>query len=145
MTYELFATAAAAKDRTTDCGKRDMEHTCATFGTHAYGPQRFLEERATFRHFTLPSGNGAPGRVSTYAEPGLCILRGDEDAGASDRTGIGVTKAVEEAMRVAVVPINSLLALMIDCCLRQKAKSLECPGVERSYVEWTKGVGIVSA
>ena len=57
---------------------------------------------------TLPSENGAPGRVSTYAEPALCILRLDEDvAGATDRTAIGATKAVEEAMRVAAVPRNS--------------------------------------
>lgn len=79
----------------------------------------------------MPSGNGAPGRVSTYAEPALFILRVDEsDVGAGDRTAIGVTKAVEEATRVAVVPITSLLANMIKCSLQKGDERLECTGAE---------------
>lgn len=78
----------------------------------------------------MPLGNGAPGRVSTYAEPALFILRVDEDVGAGDRTAIGVTKAVEEATRMVVVPINSLLAIMINCSLQKRDERLECTGAE---------------
>lgn len=64
----------------------------------------------------MPSGNGAPGRVLTYAVPALCIERLDEDAGATDRTdrtAIGATKAVEDAMRVAAAPRNIWVATMV--------------------------------
>lgn len=40
-------------------------------------------------------------------------------------------KAVEEAMRVAVVPMNNLLAIIIDCFLWQRDKRLEGTGAER--------------
>ena len=62
---------------------------------------------------TLPSENGAPGRVATYAEPSLCIVRLDEDAGATDRTAIGATKAVEDVMRVAAAPRNIWVATIL--------------------------------
>ena len=62
---------------------------------------------------TLPSMNGAPGRVAAYMEPSLCIERRDEDAGAADRTAIGAMKAVEDAMRVATAPTNIWLATIL--------------------------------
>ena len=64
---------------------------------------------------TLPLGNGAPGRVLTYAEPALCIVRLEEDAraGATDRTAIGATKAVVDAMRVAAALRNVWVATML--------------------------------
>ena len=62
---------------------------------------------------TLPSMNGAPGRVAAYMEPSLCIERRDEDAGAPDRTAIGAMKAVEDAMRVATAPTNIWLATIL--------------------------------
>ena len=62
---------------------------------------------------TLPSENGAPGRVATYAEPSLCIVRLEEDAGANDRTAIGAMKAVEDAMRVAAAPRNIWVAIIL--------------------------------
>lgn len=61
----------------------------------------------------MPSGNGAPGRVLTYAVPALCIERLDEDAGATDRTAIGATKAVEDTMKVAAAPRNIWVATML--------------------------------
>ena len=61
----------------------------------------------------MPSPKGAPGRVSTYAVPALCIFRLEEEAGATERTVIGVTKAAEEAMREAAVPRNIWVATMI--------------------------------
>lgn len=57
--------------------------------------------------------NGAPGRVATYALPGLCIVSPDNDVGAADRTAIGATKAVEEAIRVAAAPRNICVATML--------------------------------
>lgn len=65
------------------------------------------------RRPTLPSLNGAPGRVWTYAEPALCILRLDELAGAADRTAIGATNAAEDAMREAALPRKIWVATMI--------------------------------
>ena len=63
---------------------------------------------------TLPSENGAPGRVATYAEPSLCIVRLDKDAaGAADRTAIGAMKAVEDAMRVVAAPRNIWVATIL--------------------------------
>ena len=63
----------------------------------------------------MPSEKGAPGSVAAYMVPSLCIERLDEDAGAADRTAKGgVTKAVEEAMRVATAPRNIWVATMTD-------------------------------
>ena len=49
---------------------------------------------------TLPSPNGAPGKVPKYMEPSLCIFRLEGDAaGAMKRTeGVEAMKAAEEVM-----------------------------------------------
>ena len=82
---------------------------------------------------TLPSENGAPGRVATYAEPSLCMVRLDDDAGAADRTATGgVTNAVEDATRVAAAPRNIWVATMLLSVVGvEKAGSVGWCGVER--------------
>ena len=59
--------------------------------------------------FTFPSGKGVPGRVATKSDPTLIFRLEDEAAGTTDRTAIGATKALEDAMRVAAVPRKRLV------------------------------------
>ena len=58
---------------------------------------------------TFPPGKGVPGRVATKSDPTLILRFEDEAAGATDRTVIGATKALEDAMRVAAVPRTRLV------------------------------------